>query len=278
MAEKALKDKLAEKANGTATQALAPRYQGVKALLAEDSIKRRFNELLGKKAPGFMSSIINVVSGNPELQKAEPMTVIAAAAIAATLDLPVDPNLGFAYIVPYSGKAQFQMGYRGYVQLAMRTALYRTINACEVYEGEIKSHNRFTGEIEFGERTGNKVIGYVAYFRLLNGFEKFLYMSVEDLEKHARTYSKSYANPNSRWKLDFHSMALKTVLKRLLSKYGILSIEMQAMATSLQADQAVVTETEDGTTEYEYPDGVVDAEAAEVRDATEGEVQQSMPV
>lgn len=261
MADKALKDKLAEKANGGATQAVAPRYQNVKALLSEENIKRRFSELLGSKAPGFISSIVNVVNGNPELQRAEPMTVVSAAAIAAALDLPIDPNLGFAYIVPYAGRAQFQLGYKGYVQLAMRTGAYKTINACEVYEGEIKSHNRFTGEIEFGERASDKVVGYIAYFKLLNGFEKYLYMSVEDLEKHARMYSKSYNSPNSRWKVDFHAMALKTVLKRLLSKYGILSIEMQ---TSLRADQAVVKETEEGAPEYEYPDGVVEAEAVEV--------------
>ncbi len=263
MADQALKNKLAERANSGAQEQGVVRYQGIKALLSEEATKKRFAELLGTKAQGFISSVINVVNGNPELQKADPRTVLSAAVIAATLDLPVDPNLGFSYIIPYSGRAQFQLGYKGYVQLAMRTGAYKTINACEVYEGEIKSFNRFTGEIEFGERTSNKVVGYIAYFKLLNGFEKFLYMSVEDLERHARTYSKSYNSPNSRWKQDFHSMALKTVLKRLLSKYGILSIEMQ---TSLRADQAVVREPEEPGEEpqYEYPDGVVEAEAAEV--------------
>lgn len=257
-----LKNKLAERAGNL----LVP-GKTLKSMLQEENVKKRFAELLGKKAPGFISSLLNVVNSNPQLQKADPHTIISAAAIAAALDLPIDPNLGFAYIIPYNVRkgdvyviqAQFQLGYKGYIQLAMRTGAYKTINACEVYEGEIKSINRFTGEIEFGgEKASDKIVGYLAYFRLLNGFEKYLYMTVDEITKHAKRYSKSYDHKNSRWKEDFHSMAIKTVIKRLLSKYGILSIEMQ---TSLQADQAVIHQDEEGNVSYDYVDGAtIDAE------------------
>lgn len=271
-----LKNKLAKRAeNGPAP------VKTLKALLQDQSVKNRFNELLGKKASGFISSLLNVVNSNPQLQAADPHSVLSAAAIAAALDLPIDPNLGFAYIVPYNVrqgdtymlKAQFQLGYKGYIQLAMRTGAYKTINACEVYEGEIKSFNRFTGEIEFGEKQSDKIVGYIAYFKLLNGFEKYLYMSVEEIEKHAKRYSKNYDNKNSLWKQDFHTMALKTVIKRLLSKYGILSIEMQ---TSLLADQAVVKQDEKGNINYEYPDNItLDEEYYIVHDEEETQEQQS---
>ena len=251
---------LMERMAGGNAQAASQR-QDIKALLSSVSIKKRFEELLGKKAPGFMSSIISVTNGNAQLQSADPRTIIAAAAVAAALDLPIDPNLGFAYIVPYNVKkdgvkqvqAQFQLGYKGYIQLAMRTSQYKTINATEVYEGEIKSINRFTGEIEFGERTSDKIVGYIAYFKLLNGFEKYLYMSKEEVEKHGKAYSKSYGNEYGRWAQDFFAMAIKTVIKRLLSKYGILSIEMQSnLGTALVADEAVVTESG----EYHHVDAI----------------------
>lgn len=233
----------------------------VSSLIKQDSYKKRFNELLGKKAPGFISSMINA-SNSPSLKDAEPNSIISSAVVAATLDLPIDQNLGFAYIVPYNTKvnntfvkkAQFQMGYKGYIQLAMRTGQYKTINAIEIYDGEIKRVNRLTGEIEFNEDESliNReiVIGYIAYFKLLNGFEKTIYMSREEMEKHAKKYSQSYSSSkewvskNSLWATDFDGMAIKTVMKRLLSKFGILSIEMQSAITS---DQAVINE---GTPEY----------------------------
>ncbi|MBP2638296.1 MAG: rect: recombinase, phage RecT family [Firmicutes bacterium] len=245
------------------------KQEGIKALLADVNIKKRFEEILGKKAIGFMSSIINVVNGNNALKTCDQMSVITAASIAATLDLPVDPNLGFAYIVPYSGKAQFQLGYKGFVQLAMRTGLYKTMNVSEVYEGEIKSANRITGEIEFDfeGKQSDKIIGYVAYFKLINGFEKFLYMTTEEVMAHGKKFSKSFHRENGLWKTDPHSMCLKTVLKRLLSKYGILSIEMQ---TAFRSDQAVVNQQADtGEITYDY----IDAEGGAVEEA-EGVIEQ----
>ncbi|MBO8169319.1 MAG: recombinase RecT [Thermoanaerobacteraceae bacterium] len=269
-----LKNKLAERANGLSGSVT----NTVKGLLSQESYKKRFEEVLGKRAPGFISSLINLVNGNTNLQECIPQTVIASAAVAATLDLPIDPNLGFAYIVPYKvkgvAKAQFQMGYKGFIQLAMRTGQYKTINAAEVYEGEIKSHNRITGEIEFDfdNKQSDKIIGYVAYFKLLNGFEKYLYMTVEEIEAHAKRYSKSYNSSSSPWKTDFHSMALKTVIKRLLSKYGILSIEMQ---TAVKVDQAVINQVDDnGNFDYDY----VDTEAREIPDEEAGDTQAKTAV
>lgn len=227
----------------------ASENETLQGLLGTDQVKNRFEELLGKKAPGFVSSLLAVVNNNKLLAKAEPKTVISAGAMAAALDLPINQNLGFAYIVPYGNQAQFQMGYKGYIQLAMRTGQYKNINADVVYEGEIKNVNRFTGEFEFGERTSDTVVGYMAYFKLTNGFEKYLYMSLEDMQAHAKRYSHNYKGSTDKWGLtDFHTMAIKTVLKRLLSKYGILSIEMMngpQLSTALQNDGGVIKDEGD---------------------------------
>jgi recombination protein RecT len=249
----ALRDRVAG-----AGSALAKTVPSVKELLDNVNYKARFQELLGKNAAGFMSSIVTVSSAS-HLKDADPYSVIGAAAVAAALNLPIDPNIGHAHIVPYKvkqgdiyvNKAQFQLGYKGFVQLAMRTSLYKTINVSEVYEGEIKSHNRITGDMEFDfdAKKSDKVIGYVAYFRLTNGFEKYLYWPVERIKAHGERYSKSYKRENGRWALDFDAMARKTVLKMLLSKFGVLSIEMQ---TGLKADQAMVTDKPDGEFTFDY--------------------------
>lgn len=221
----------------------------VKGLLSNVNYKKRFEELLGKKAAGFISSIVNI-SNTPGLIGVDPKSIISGAVVAASMDLAIDPNLGFAYIVPYNDKkkgkvAQFQMGYKGFIQLAMRSGQYKTINATEVYEGDIKKINKLSGEIELNDENTktDKVIGYLAYFRLINGFEKTLYMTTEEMEKHAKRYSQTYKSTNdyvvknSKWSTDFDAMAIKTVIKLLLSKYGVLSIEMQ---TAIQADQGII--------------------------------------
>lgn len=213
--------------------------QTLNTMLGSELVKKRFFEILGKKSAGFISSILSVVKNNDMLTKADPASVLNSAVIAATLDLPINPNLGYAYIVPYKGAAAFQMGYKGYVQLAMRTGQYKTINAVEVHEGDIVSENQFTGEYEFDKTIHRDapVIGYMAYFKLLNGFEKYLYMSKEELQQHGLKYSQTYKRGGGLWATEFDSMAKKTVLKLLLSKYGILSIEMQ---TATITDQATV--------------------------------------
>ena len=235
----------------------------IQSLVSQESVKARFEELLGKKAPGFISSLLAVVNNNKLLARANPNTIIAAGAMAASLDLPINQNLGFAYIIPYGNEAQFQMGYKGYIQLAMRTGQYQTINAAEVYEGEIVKQNRFTGEYEFGEKTSDKIVGYIAYFKLVNGFEKYLYMSIEEMQAHAKKFSKNYKGGIDKWGLtDFHSMAIKTVLKRLISKYGILSIEMQGqqMVDAITNDGGKMTMHDDGTLEADFEGDTIDTD------------------
>lgn len=234
---------------------------GLEDLLKGDNIRQRFQEMLGKKSAGFISSIISAVSTNAKLKEADPMSIVSAAAIAATLDLPINQNLGFAHIVPYGGKAQFVMGWKGFVQLAQRTAQYSTINCAVVHDGQLVEHNHFTGDMKFDQaaKKSDDITGYVAYFRLLNGFEKWFYMTMEEAQAHGKKYSQSYSKQNSQWKQNFDSMALKTVIKLLLSKYGILTIGME---TAIQADQAVITP--EG--EYEYIDNEAKSAANDVEE------------
>ncbi len=223
-------------------------------LLSSAGIKRRFEELLENSAPSFISSILTIVRSNSKLQDCSPNSILSAAGIAAALKLPINPSLGLAHIVPYKSKngmqAQFQLGYRGYIQLAMRSGQYQTLNSGAVREGQIKEIDFVTGEIIRGEKISDNVVGYLAYMRLVNGFEKSLYMTTEELQAHAEKYSQSYAydlrsgKKSSVWSTNFDAMAKKTVLKKLLSNFGVISIDQQsiALATALQADQAVVME------------------------------------
>ena len=232
-------------------------------LLNSAGIKRRFEELLDSSAPSFMSSILTIVRSNSKLQDCSPNSILAAAGIAAALKLPINPSLGFAHIVPFKGLAQFQLGWRGYVQLAMRSGQYRTLNAGAVREGQIKEIDFVTGEIIRGEKISDEIVGYIAYMELINGFKKSLYMTVNELREHAQKYSQSYAydlrsgRKNSVWSTNFDAMAKKTVLKKLLNNFGIISIDQQSasLATALQADQAVITE--DG---FRYVDNEHDEE------------------
>jgi recombination protein RecT len=232
----------------------------VQSILSQESVKTRFNDILGKNSNAFIGSIISATKNNSGLSDCEPYSIISSAVMAATLNLPIQSSLGFAYIVPYNTRdekgnyvkvAQFQMGYKGYIQLALRTSQYLNINATEIYEGELISHNRITAEVEIdtNKKQSDKVIGYVAYFKLVSGFEKMLYLTKEQVEKHGVKYSKSFNSKTGRWQADFDSMALKTVLKLLLSKYGILSLDMQ---TAITIDQSVIKDTE--TLDVEYVD------------------------
>lgn len=261
----------------------------LKGMLEMPAYKNKFNEMLGKKAAGFMSSIIAVTNNNKYLAKANPATVIGAAAQAAMLDLPINQSLGFAYIVPYGSEAQFQLGYKGYIQLAQRSGQYVDIGAKTVYEGELEYENRLLDKFKFGERTGDKVIGYLAYFRLTNGFEKMLFMELDEMIAHAKKYSKNYKGGTDKWGLtDFDTMAEKTVLKRLLSKYGPLSIESIQMSQALSNDGGVISMNKDGDFDVNFDGETIDAEyeepaaeersgdtynvAGEIIDANTGEV------
>ena len=231
----------------------------VKGLLNNEELKKRFNAILGEKSAAFMSSVMSLVSSRTDFAGVEGNSIMASALVAASLDLSINPAFGYAHIVPFNDKkagkkvAQFQIGYKGLVQLAHRTAQYAQMNVTEVYEGELVSNNRFAGVTVFDEskRKSDKIIGYYAYFKLLNGFEKSRYMSREEVLLHAKKYSKSFTSEYGKWQLDFDVMAQKTVLKLLLTKWGILSI---AMEKAISADQSVVKETADGNLKFEYID------------------------
>ena len=212
-----------------------------KSLFSSEAVKAKFTELLGKKAQGFITSVLQIVSSNSLLTIADPKTIYAAAATAATMDLPINQNLGFAYIVPYKGQAQFQMGWKGYVQLAQRTGQFKTIHATEIYENQIERVDYMTGEVVLKSvEPSGKVIGYLAYFKLLNGFEKSFYMSRQQMEVHAKKYSQSFKKGYGVWadgEDGFNAMGKKTVLKLLLNRFAPLAIEMQRAVT---LDQAVI--------------------------------------
>jgi len=205
----------------------APAAGSVRDLLRMEDVKERFREVLRDRAPQFIASLSSVVYQNKALRQCQPWSVIAAALKAAALTLPIDQNIGHAAIVPYKDTATFQVQWKGYIQLALRTNQYANIHVTEVYDGMVKGVDPFTGEIIKGKRTGDKVIGYYAYFRLLNGFEKSLYMTVEEVLEHGKKYSKTFHKSESTWQKDPDSMGRKTVLKRLITRYGILSVEMQ---------------------------------------------------
>lgn len=227
----------------------------LKTLLSTNNVRARFEDMLGKKAGGFISSILSAAASNKHLATADPASVVGAAAIAASLDLPINQSLGFAYIVPYKGVAQFQLGWRGLVQLAMRSGQYRTMNATAIHEGQVVKNDPFTGKMEFKtERISDKIIGYLFYFQLINGFEKYTYWTKEEVEAHAKRYSQSYRNGQGPWKDDFDAMAIKTVVKTSLGKWGILSIDLQ---TAIEKDQGVISED---LSKVDYIDAVTENE------------------
>jgi recombination protein RecT len=250
-----------EVSKGGAVEKRATTLGIIKGYVSSEEIKKRFSEVLGSKAPTFLGSIVSLVSSNTNFNGVDPNTIMASALVAATLDLPINPSLGFAYIIPYGNKAQFQLGAKGVTQLALRTGQYKLINTTEIYAGELVSQNRLTGEIviDIAKRTSDEVIGYAAFFRLLNSFEKTLYMTVDEVLAHGKKYSKSFSNKNAPWQTDFDGMAKKTVIKLLLSKFGILSVEMQR---AIEVDQAVLKN--DGK-EIEYIDN--DNAPSKVEDA-----------
>lgn len=210
--------------------------------------------VLREKRSSFVNNIVALVSNDVKLQECTPMSVIYAGIKATALNLPLDQNLGFAYVIPYNNtkegkkEAQFQIGYRGFIQLAIRSGQFLTINVTDIRDGEIKGKNILTGEItleEAPDRLNRPIVGYAAYFALTSGFSKMMYMSMEEVKQHAQTYSQTYKSKfdnirkTSKWTTDFDAMAKKTVLKLLLAKYAPLSVEMQNAITS---DQAVLDE------------------------------------
>lgn len=238
------------------------RVDVLKKTLSNESIQEQFRNALGQNSNSFVASIIDLYTGDAALQNCDPNLVVAQALKAAVLKLPITKALGFAYIVVFNNSVKqpdgswvkvptptFMPGYRGYIQLAMRTGQYRTMNTDVVYEGEVQKVNKLTGEINFdGKQISDKIVGYFAYFETINGFSKTLYMTVEQMAAHAKRYSptlkgskdvtveslKILANSTQSsgsvgWLGNFTDMALKTCLRNLLSKWGYLSVEMQGV-------------------------------------------------
>ena len=229
--------------------------QLMNAMLDGEKLRGRFDELLGKRAPQFISSLVSLVNADATMQQAfyeAPMTIIQSALKAASFDLPIDQNLGYAYIVPFKNskkdadgnwvkktEASFILGWKGMHQLALRTGAYKTINVIDIREGELKSYNRLTEEVDINfiededERESKKIIGYVGYYRLVNGAEKTIYMTVKQIENHEKKNRKG-EYMGKGWRDDFDAMARKTVYRRLIGKWGVMSIDYQNHSEAIE--------------------------------------------
>lgn len=211
--------------NNPNTMAKIDQFKGV---LNSQTIRAQLKNSLKDKSGAFLSSMIDLYSTDTTLQNCNPEKVALECVKAAALDLPLVKSLGYAYVVPYKNVPTFTIGYKGLVQLAQRTGQYKIINADIVYEGELRGFDKLSGIPDItGERISDKVVGYFAYFKLLNGHEHVYYMSKEEMEKYGERYSPSYNSSSSPWKKEFDKMAMKTVLRQLLSKWGPTSTEMQ---------------------------------------------------
>lgn len=246
------------------TQVAISPVNKLKQILNAESVQEQIKNAMQENSGAFVASLIDLYASDTYLQKCNPSLVVMEALKAATLKLPINKQLGFAYIVPYKrGGApipQFQIGYKGYIQLAMRTGQYRFLNAGAVYEGCKVERNILTGEIKIaGEPTSEKPIGYFAYLELLNGFSKTVYMTHDEVHAHAQKYSKSYNEPKGTWKTNPETMSIKTVLRLLLSKYAILSTEMITALTSDHGDD--VERAVDAEIEANANGEVIDVEA-----------------
>lgn len=227
----------------------------IKAFLDKPAVQTKLNELVGKNSASFATSIMQIVNSSSMLLDADPTSILNAACMAATLNLPINNSLGFAYIVPYNNRkenkveAQLQLGYKGFIQLSQRSGQFKRINACPVYDEDTEEdvHKRLTSLIP--QKPQGKIIGYIAYFQLLNGYEANLTMTIEELEAHAKQYSQAYKYGNGLWADNFEAMARKTVIKLLLSQQAPLSIDMQKAVLS---DQAVIKDVTNQ--EFDYID------------------------
>lgn len=257
--------------------------QSLTEVLRSPMVKKRFDDILGNNSGSFMSTILTIVNNSSRLKMCSTGTILSAASTAAALKLPITPSLGFAYIVPYKVKdgyqAQFQIGWKGLVQLAQRSNLYHRLHAGKVYEGQIEDIDFITGDPIRGKKISDNVVGYIAYMELINGFTKTLYMSMDELREHAKKYSQSYAydvkynRATSVWSTNFDAMAKKTVLKQLLSKYGIMNVDANStdMARALAADQSVIRS--DGTYHYVDNDRSRKMEMADIEDNVNDELE-----
>ena len=222
----------------------------VKKYISSPAVMGKIKELLHNRSSQFVVSLLSTLNTSPALAQCDPQSVLTAAMTAASLDLPINQNLGYAYMIPYKNMAQLQLGYKAFIQLAQRSGQFKTLNVSDVRTGEITHIDRLTGEILFDwieDRNKLPVVGYVGYMELLNGFKKTMYMTVDELKAHGMRFSQTMKRGSGLWKEDFDAMASKTVIKLLLSKYAPLSVDMQ---TATLADQSVIS----AENEYEYVD------------------------
>ena len=239
-----------------------------KDFFSKPIVQQKLIELLGKNAQSFATSVLQVVNSNDMLKNADPQTVFSAACMAATLNLPINNNLGFAYIVPFRNnkanrtEAQFQLGYKGFIQLAQRSGQFKRINACATYSDDTEQtvYERLTSLLP--KKPTGQITGYIAYFQLLNGYEAHLAMSIEELTAHSQKYSQTAKKGFGVWKDNFDAMSQKTVIKLLLSKQAPLSIDTP-LATAVQADQAVIHDV-DGEQVFIYEDSQRTQQAIEM--------------
>jgi recombination protein RecT len=262
------------------------------SMLDSEGYKNRFNELLGARTPQFVGSVVSLVNADANLQKAfqqAPITIIQSALKAATYDLPIDPALGYAYIVPFNNtikdgnsyikrmEASFILGYKGMLQLAMRTGAYKKINVVDIREGELVHYDRLTEEIEINFiedeeiRSEQPIKGWCGYFQLVNGMEKTIYMSKSAIIAHEKKNRKGQ-NIGKGWRDDFDSMAAKTVLRRLIGKWGLMSIDYQkANASTIAAAEAIAKGQLDDE-DMQTIEGHIVTEDGKTIDTTTGEV------
>ena len=271
-----------------ANQIVEAKQPSIGTFLAADSIRESVTKIVGEKdTQRFISSLVSAVQTNPGLAECTNKSLLNAALLGQSLNLPQSPQLANFYFVPFKNsktgvtEATFPLGWRGYMALAMRSGQYKKIHVTDIREGELKAYNPIEDEYEFAPETDLQkrlklpVIGYYAYFILVNGFKKTLYWSKEQMEEHAKKYSMSYRKgwDSSLWKTDFDKMAYKTMLRQLISKYGPMSVDMER---AYVGDQSVIGDN--GTPAYidNQPDepekgvnpftdgGVIDVEESEV--------------
>lgn len=263
---------------------------GITAYLTADAVKNQINQVVGgKDGQRFISAIVSAVNTNPMLQECTNQSILSGALLGESLKLSPSPQLGHYYLVPFNDKekgkvATFQLGYKGYIQLAIRSGQYKKLNVMAIKEGELEYFDPLNEDIKINlmidswdEREEAETIGYYAFFELTNGFRKAIYWSKKQMEAHAIKYSPGYKKDKEKgwkytfWSKDFDGMAYKTMLRQLISKWGIMSVEMQ---NAIDSDMAVINE--DGTKEYvENDESVIDVNAepeenpAEVQQETE---------
>lgn len=238
----------------------------INVLIHDEGFIKKAQDTLGNGTQQFMSSILSLVNSDRLLAQCNSLELYNCCLMAAALKLPFNKDLGHAWIIPFGGKPQLQIGWKGFVQLAQRSGQFKTINVTDVKAGEIQNIDRLSGEIEFEwmqndeERVKTETVGYVAYFKLNNGFEKTLYMTKVELEAHAKKYSQTYKRGGGVWKDNFDAMAKKTVIKLILNRYAPLSVDMQK---AIELDQS------DADGQYIDNKPILDVEEAELGESEE---------